>query len=173
MKTKLNTFRAPSEHNNGCLLDLFGKPVWPVYPGSSRWVLSVSGTTLVPPGFFVSIHFLFILFSFFVLFFFSKGDSKERTTKTVANTPPICQKGFTCATTGNTEVPCSIHNTYFHWSTGSGFSDYISQPSFQTPFVTKYLSSGVDFPPRKHFNASNNVYAHVSAFGSRLLGKKN
>lgn len=47
---------APSEHNANCLLDLVGKPLWPVYPGSSSYALSVSGTTLmsasgsVPPS---------------------------------------------------------------------------------------------------------------------------
>ncbi len=135
---------APSEHNSACLLDLVGKPVWPVFPGSSAWVTSVGGTTLLPPS------------------------SKPAFSKS-ASGPPICQKGYACATAGNQEVPCMLHNTKFDWTTGGGFSEYVHQPAYQQSFVATYLKSGLSFPPARHFNSSNRAYPDVAAFGSRML----
>jgi len=38
---------APNEANMQCQLDNTKEPIWPIYPGSSAWVTSVSATTLI------------------------------------------------------------------------------------------------------------------------------
>ncbi len=75
---------APSEHNTACLFDLIGKPVWPVYPGSSAYVTSVSGTTLLSNT--------------------ARGPSPQSAAVERDALPPICSKGHQCSVNGTTEV---------------------------------------------------------------------
>ena len=89
-----------------------------------------------------------------------------------ASLPPICNGAYKCSG-GSSEIPCSVGNTDFHWTTGGGFSDYISSPAWQTDARTQYLASGVTFPASNPFNSSNRFYADVAAFGSRLLVVQN
>lgn len=129
---------APSEHNTACLLDLVGKPLWPVYPGSSAFATSVSGTTLMPLA-----------------------------NQIPKDSLPICQKGYPCSDSASLEEPCQLHNTYYGWTTGGGFSEYIPQPTYQGAAVGKYLKSGVEFPCglfKCHYNKTARMYPEVCVF---------
>lgn len=85
---------APSENNMYCSLDNT-QPVWPIYPGCSAFVTSVSGTTLVT----------------------TDSKSLKANASSIDGYPPICQMGYPCST-GSLEVPCSVANTYYQWTTG-------------------------------------------------------
>lgn len=135
---------APSEANIDCYLDT-SEPVWPIYPASSAWTTAVSATTIIEEPVTAPI-------------------------KNVASTfPPICDNpSFPCAN-GTFQQPCMVNNTYFSWTTGGGFSNYTSRPSWQDTQVTQYLNSGSIFPPDQFFWPSNRAYPDVSAVGSRIL----
>jgi len=82
-----------------------------------------------------------------------------------ADEPPIC-KTMTCSTS-TTEVVCTIPEALI--TTGGGFSDYSSQPSYQAAAVSAYLKSGVALPPSSDFNATNRGFPDVSAVGHNYL----
>jgi len=129
---------APSEQNEDCSLDTT-QPLWPIYPGCSPWVTSVSATTLIDTS---------DLFA--------------------AANPPICNMGYTCAT-GTLEYPCMENNTYYTWTTGGGFSNYSTRPSYQDNAVTDYLASNAIIPPNWTFQNGNRGYPDVAALGARIL----
>lgn len=54
-------------------------------------------------------------------------------------------------------------------TTGGGFSNYVSTPSYQSTVVSAYLSSGVTLPPTADFNSSNRGFPDVSALGHNYL----
>jgi tripeptidyl-peptidase-1 len=132
---------APSEANIACQYDKT-IPVWPIYPGCSAFATSVSATTLLT------------------------GNNDAPLKK--EDLPEICNKGYTCSS-GTTEVPCSVNNTNYRWTTGGGFSNFVTQPSWQSSEIYKYLQSGVPFPPANAFVKTNRAYPDVSAFGARIL----
>jgi len=131
---------APSEANIGCTNTTH--PVYGIYPGSSAWVTAVSATTVSPNAM-----------------------------KILAppDTSPICNAGYAC--TGDSyEVPCSTNNTQYAWTTGGGFSDYITRPSYQDAAVKGYLANNnVLKPPPNLFGVENRGYADISAVGARIL----
>jgi subtilase family serine protease len=62
------------------------------------------------------------------------------------------------------------NNTYYGWTTGGGFSEISSMPSYQAAFVQQYLRTpNLFIPPTQFFNAANRGYPDFSAVGSRLL----
>jgi len=130
---------APSEANENCGLDNT-QPVWPIYPSSSAWVTAVSATTII----------------------------EEPVSTNVGALPPICNQGYPCAN-GTFEQPCMSNNTYFSWTTGGGFSNYTTRPSWQNTAVTQYLNSGSILPPTQFFWPNNRAYPEISAVGSRIL----
>jgi len=130
---------APSEANEDCSLDST-QPVWPIYPSSSAWVTAVSATTIL----------------------------EEPVSTRVSALPPICNEGYPCAN-GTFEQPCMCNNTYYQWTTGGGFSNYTTRPSWQNTAVTQYLNSGSILPPTQLFWPTNRAYPDVSAVGSRIL----
>jgi tripeptidyl-peptidase-1 len=130
---------APSEANMYCQYDNTQTPVYSIYPSASPYVTAVSGTTIV-----------------------------EDSTRSVHADPPICGGSYPCAH-GKTEVPCSVENTYYQWTTGGGFSNWGVRPSYQADFVAKYLSSGAIMPPTDKFPSTMRGYGDVSAVGARIL----
>lgn len=75
--------------------------------------------------------------------------------------PPICGGDYPC-THGTQEVPCTVANTYYQWTTGGGFSNYGARPSYQSDVVAAYLSSNALIPPTKFFPSNMRGYADVS-----------
>jgi len=130
---------APSEANEDCALDNT-QPVWPIYPSSSAWVTAVSATTII----------------------------EEPVSTGIGALPPICSEGYSCAN-GTFEQPCMCNNTYYQWTTGGGFSNYTTQPAWQSTQVSQYLNSGSILPPTQFFWPANRAYPDVSAVGSRIL----
>jgi len=61
------------------------------------------------------------------------------------------------------------NNTELNWTTGGGFSNYTTSPSWQTAAVSQYLSSGSILPPEKFYFSQNRAYPDVSALGARIL----
>lgn len=49
---------------------------------------------------------------------------------------------------------------------GGGFSNYFSQPSYQTQAVKTFLSTSTDLPPASSFNSSGRAYPDISAFAT-------
>jgi len=129
---------APSEANIDCSLDTT-QPLWPIYPGCSPWLTSVSATTLI-----------------------------DMTSKMTQNWPPICEGAYTCAT-GTLEYPCMENNTYYDWTTGGGFSNFTARPQWQSAAVGAYLSSNAIIPPNWTFENQNRGYPDIAALGSRIL----
>jgi tripeptidyl-peptidase-1 len=130
---------APSSFNEFCSLD-DSTPLFPIYPGTSAWATSVSSTTLVEP------------------------DSAEKPD----SNPPICNEGYTCST-GTYEVATMANNTYYVWTTGGGFSNYTTVPSYQAAAVKNWLKTGSMVPPSWTFISGNRGYPDVSAIGDRIL----
>jgi len=51
---------------------------------------------------------------------------------------------------------------------GGGFSNYFSQPSYQSAAVAKFLS-GSNLPPARYYNASGRGYPDISAFATNFV----
>jgi tripeptidyl-peptidase-1 len=85
-----------------------------------------------------------------------------------ASLPPICSQGYTCST-GTSELPCTVANTLYQWTTGGGISNYIERPYWQNATVSKYLAQKIPFPPSGSYIPGNRLYPDVAAFGSRIL----
>lgn len=54
-------------------------------------------------------------------------------------------------------------------TSGGGFSDYVTTPSYQSDAVSAYLKSGVKLPPATEFNKNNRGFPDVSALGHNYL----
>lgn len=80
---------------------------------------------------------------------------------------PICTlNGLPCAQ-GTSEEAVSFDVASF--TSGGGFSNYVSRPSYQNTAVSSYLKSGVKLPPAGYFNASGRAYPDVAANGHNYL----
>jgi tripeptidyl-peptidase-1 len=131
---------APSDMNIDCSLDNTHHPVFGIYPCSSPYVTCVSATTVGP-----------------------------ETSSTPPTTPPLCDKGYACALSHH-EVPCSVGNTEYQWTTGGGFAEFSARPSYQDAVVSAYLQNkSVAPPPNKFNNSMQRGYPDVSAVGDRIL----
>jgi len=110
-----------------------------IFPGASPWVTSVGATMLA-------------------------SSSKPSTLKTTAQ-PPICQQ-VQCPTV-TTETVCTYPGSLI--TTGGGFSDYSTRPTWQTAAVQAYFKSGVKLPPTKYYNNTNRGFPDVAANGHAYL----
>lgn len=81
--------------------------------------------------------------------------------KDPAYTTPICSQ-VQCAT-GSEER--GVTQSIIGWTSGSGFTHWADQPSYQKAAVQGYLNSGVQLPGSKYFNANKRAYPDVSAIG--------
>lgn len=79
--------------------------------------------------------------------------------------PPICDQ-FPCAS-ATTELVCTIPQALI--TSGGGFSDYVTVPSYQADVVNAYLKSGVKLPPSTDFNKGNRGFPDVAALGHNYL----
>ena len=139
---------APSEQNEFCSLD-DTHPLWPIYPGTSAYALSVSATTLLEHR--------------------PESNLKSSSSKSQANTTlKICLENNMPCGDGAFEAPCMYPNTNFGWTTGGGFSNYIERPKWQDAAVSEYINTTA-LPPAKYFNVKGRAYPDISAFGSRIL----
>jgi len=136
---------APSEANIDCSLDDTDHPLFAIYPCSSPYVTCVSATTIGPES------------------------SLDTPLPMNSGFPPICDNPYPCALS-NHEEPCEPNNTLYTWTTGGGFSEYATRPSYQNSVVSSYLSSGALMPPPSKFkNSMNRGYPDVAAVGARIL----
>lgn len=95
------------------------------------------------------------------------GATELVSTTTLSTQPPICAAaGLTCVS-GGTEQAVSYAISGF--GSGGGFSDILTQPSYQTDAVNAYLKSGVALPPSTYFNTSGRAYPDVGAVGHNLI----
>jgi tripeptidyl-peptidase-1 len=129
---------APSEANMYCQNNTH--PVFGIYPGSSPYVTSVSGTAAVPDN--------------------SPGLESNAY-------PPICYQNPCSNST--TEQTCMQNNTAFEWTTGGGFSEITLSPPYQTAQVAAYLASKAMMPPKYYFWPKNRGYPDIAAIGARVL----
>jgi len=135
---------APSEANMYCELDSSSHPLFGIYPCSSPYVTCVSATTIGP-----------------------ETSLSPRSRKS-SDFPEICDN-YPCALS-NHESPCEPNNTLYSWTTGGGFSEFATRPSYQNTQVLGYLASGAMMPPADKFNNSmNRGYPDVAAVGARIL----
>jgi tripeptidyl-peptidase-1 len=51
-------------------------------------------------------------------------------------------------------------------TSGGGFSEHFTQPSWQTNAVATYLSTGPNLPPKNQFNAKGRAYPDVASLGN-------
>lgn len=76
---------------------------------------------------------------------------------------------ISCTQTGLREVAVAANNG-MDWTTGGGFSNYTTRPSYQDAAVLNYLNHhGVLLPPLSLFNSSGRAYPDVSAVGHNLV----
>jgi len=78
---------------------------------------------------------------------------------------PICQT-YSCATS-TTELVCTYPDALI--TSGGGFADYITRPTWQSSVVDTYLKSGVALPPAKYYNSTNRAWPDVAALGHNYL----
>ena len=138
---------APGDGNLNCA---DSGALFPQWPASSPWVLSVGATSLA-------------------------GATSSRPFRT-----PICalmaeyhyypgaRPAYLCATAAAAEVACST-GTGAVITSGGGFSAYAPQPAWQRAAVAAYIASGTPLPPPSAYNASNRAYPDVSALGHNVL----
>eukprot|EP01128_Nolandella_sp_AFSM9_P003646 TRINITY_DN158_c0_g2_i1.p1 TRINITY_DN158_c0_g2~~TRINITY_DN158_c0_g2_i1.p1 ORF type:complete len:766 (-),score=246.79 TRINITY_DN158_c0_g2_i1:120-2177(-) len=88
---------------------------------------------------------------------------------------PICylepsQGGVDCTSPDMPlgEVGVSLDNGIF-WSTGGGFSEVSTRPSYQEKFVQYYLETNEDLPPKGVWNPSGRAYPDFSAVGHNIM----
>jgi len=148
---------APSEANEGCALDSTDHPDFGIYPCSSPYVTCVAATTIGPESSTAKKQSAQI-----------KQNAMFEVLNNAENFPPICDS-YPCALS-NQEMPCEPNNTLYTWTTGGGFSEYATRPSYQDSQVMSYLSSGAFMPPPEKFkNSANRGYPDVAAVGARIL----
>lgn len=129
---------APGDNFPGCSAGLSD-----LFPSSSPWVLSV-GATMIGNA---------------------VGNSQTGSSPVTA---PVCrQPGVSCAR-GDilTEEVCTYPAALI--TTGGGFSQYSTQPSWQVNAVQEYLKSA-PLPPAKYFNKNNRAFPDVAALGHNYL----
>jgi tripeptidyl-peptidase-1 len=78
---------------------------------------------------------------------------------------PACQQ-FPCATSA-AETSCTYPTSLI--TSGGGFSNYVTRPSWQDAAVKAYLSSGVKLPSAQYYSAGNRAFPDVSANGHSYL----
>ena len=76
---------------------------------------------------------------------------------------PICSS-LTCAT-GGTETVCTSKDGAALITSGGGFSNYASTPSYQSSVVQTYISKSGVVPPAGDYNSSGRGYPDVAALG--------
>eukprot|EP00026_Physarum_polycephalum_P003874 Phypoly_transcript_03890.p1 GENE.Phypoly_transcript_03890~~Phypoly_transcript_03890.p1 ORF type:complete len:751 (+),score=110.62 Phypoly_transcript_03890:108-2255(+) len=84
---------------------------------------------------------------------------------------PLDQGGVDCSSLPLGEVPTSVE-LGTSWTTGGGFANTTSRPSYQDDFVTGYLKTLTDFgllPPAGYFNPNGRAYPDVAMVGHNLL----
>lgn len=69
---------------------------------------------------------------------------------------------------GSAEVACSS-NTNGGITTGGGFSNTYTQPSYQSAAVAKYLKNGPNLPPSGKFNGAGRGYPDVGLMGHNYV----
>ena len=74
---------------------------------------------------------------------------------------------YACAAGSGSEVTCS-YGTGARITSGGGFSNYITQPSWQSSRVSTYLTSGT-LLPSVPYKQSGRAYPDVSAVGHNLI----
>jgi len=120
--------------------------LYPDYPASSPYVLSVGATAILGSGNGIQLDSV-----------------PERAEPSLA--PPCstynCTKVFT-------EVPCYLANAIF--TSGGGFSAVEPMPAFQKAAVQHYFTSpGVQLPPSSKFNNTNRGYPDIGAIGQNVI----
>ena len=132
---------APGDGNPNCRDTK--DPISSIFPGASPYVLSIGATMLV------------------------NSNSTKRVVGDSQPVPPICNE-YTCADLSTTvEVACSTPEALI--TTGGGFSDYSTRPSWQDAVVTVYLNTSTGLPPSSDYNAANRGFPDVSALGHNYL----
>jgi tripeptidyl-peptidase-1 len=92
-------------------------------------------------------------------------DSSKSTGGNVNFNAPACQS-YPCATI-TAETVCTYPTALI--TSGGGFSNYVTRPSWQSAAVNKYLSSGVQFPTSSQFASGNRAFPDVAAHGHAYL----
>ena len=133
---------SPGRTNELC--DTYRKPMNPIYPGSSPWVLTVGATYLEQSNANV---------------FYNRYTSD------------VCTKRVECVNVTNSSYPLQGSTTFMKtgWTSGAGFSNYASTPEWQRDFVEKYLSKSKSLPNDNYFNRKGRAYPDVSAYGHNLV----
>eukprot|EP00026_Physarum_polycephalum_P004295 Phypoly_transcript_04313.p1 GENE.Phypoly_transcript_04313~~Phypoly_transcript_04313.p1 ORF type:complete len:710 (+),score=100.16 Phypoly_transcript_04313:49-2178(+) len=84
---------------------------------------------------------------------------------------PVEQGGVDCTSLPLGEVAATVElGTY--WTTGGGFANTSSRPSYQEDFVANYLTTLTDYgalPPSEYFNSKGRVLPDVAMVGHNLL----
>jgi tripeptidyl-peptidase-1 len=113
----------------------------PLYPTASAFITSVGATTLVP----------------------GKNSADDD-----ASEPPICSGGQCQCSTDTKEIPCTLETAGF--TTGGGFSDYVTGPSYQAKAVAAYVATGnsVVKPAQQYWNSSHRGFPDVAAIGNAV-----
>eukprot|EP01101_Sappina_pedata_P004078 TRINITY_DN1672_c0_g1_i1.p1 TRINITY_DN1672_c0_g1~~TRINITY_DN1672_c0_g1_i1.p1 ORF type:complete len:725 (+),score=304.26 TRINITY_DN1672_c0_g1_i1:48-2222(+) len=86
---------------------------------------------------------------------------------------PICyrpqaQGGIDCQNNPLSEASVSL-DAGFAWTTGGGFSNVASRPSYQSSFVDSYLQHSDSIPPSAMFNASGRAYPDFATVGHNIM----
>jgi len=113
----------------------------PLFPASSPYVLSVGATSI-------------------------ESSSESNPLK---GAPAICtdsQYNCVCSISTNEQIASQSNTAGF--DTGGGFSEYTTQPKWQTAAVQAYLASGVPLPPSNLFNPNNRAYPDIGAVGENF-----
>lgn len=81
--------------------------------------------------------------------------------------PPFCSEiGITCAG-GGVEVVSSVPQALI--TTGGGFSNVFSAPSYQTSAVNSWKQSNALMPPTTYWNPSGRAYPDVAALAHKYM----
>jgi len=115
-----------------------GKVLHASFPGSSPYITAVGATQFTTP---------------------------EYDLKTTPKACTALGSSYKCASGGVEEA---VSSQVAGFTSGGGFSTYVTAPSYQADAVSSYLNSGVKLPPSTYFNASNRGYPDVAAAGNNF-----
>lgn len=159
---------APGDQNVDCSLDKQGG-TYPAYPASSPCKCRVATCFISLPCSIFS-HAVADILSVGATQVVGSGTGIDAAPRKIG---PVCTVWKCSEDAGYPslqEAPAQTTNASF--TTGGGFSDVETMPSYQAAAVQAYLSSGVTLPPSTKFNSKGRGYPDVRCARARVsLGR--
>ena len=88
-------------------------------------------------------------------------------TTLTSNVPPFCTEPEVTCAGGGVEIVSSVPQALI--TSGGGFSNVMSSPSYQTTAVSSWMNSGALQPPSQYWNQNGRGYPDVAAMAHKYM----